>query len=761
MNENLRVLAYLVVTLIAASFLAAFFASPHGAPPAAPGSISGGKPLAGTLGGIGNFSNSLRKFNSISELEQWLTDYGATSSSGAYNYGGGIMARGIVSSIAPSPTGAASDKAEGFAPSTLPQAGIDYSSTNVQVAGVDEADYVKSDGRYIYLIAANKLLIVNGTDPAKAGIISTTSLFDSSGTDSSSYYYYNRAAARELFVSGDKLVLIAQVPKQSVVFQKYDITPIPEYRQTTGLFIFDISDRTAPKLTSNFTVSGDYYQARMIGDNVYFITQEPVQQPPILHPPVIYSATQTLHPEIYYFDSPQANYQFSTVASLKLSDERIVDAKTFMLGGSDTLMVSSDNIYISYQKQNNYYWPCLRCRAAMDEYSKERFFGVVVPLLPAVLQANITAITTKGLGEEAQWREISQTLSNYFQPALEQNSHLSDAEKEEYSALMESIQSALAEYDTRKAVEDSKTVIHKLGIKDGLISYGGKGEVEGRLLNQFSMDEYNNHLRVATTTDVWVRKHVQYNNVYVLGRDMLQVGALENLAPDEKIYSTRFMGERLYMVTFKQMDPLFVIDLSSPTHPKVLGTLKIPGYSDYLHPVNATHLIGVGKETETSDWGGVRPAGVKVALFDVSDPADPKEIDNVVIGDAGSDSEVLRDHKAFLYSPKDSLLVLPISVVESTGGRYYDTRRVWDGAVAYKVGPGGFTLLGKVKHSSSSSQYYYWDYGARVHRSLYIGDALYTFSNAYIKVNELVDGLPGIVSIDLPEAAPDYPRYIE
>lgn len=759
MNENLRVIAYLVVTIIAVSLLAAFFASPHGAPPADSGSISGGKPLTTTTGAIGNFSDSLRKFNSIGELEQWLADYGTTSAYGGYYGTGGIFARNAVGATAPAPTGAVSDKAEGSAPSTTPQAGIDFSSTNVQVAGVDEADYVKTDGRYIYLIADNKLLIVNGADPTKAGIISTTKLFDSSSTDSNSYYYYNRPVARELFVSGDKLVLIAQVPKASVVFQKYDIIPIPEYTQTTGLFIFDISDRAAPKISANFTVSGDYYQSRMIGDTVYFITQESAHQPPILYPPVIYSSTQVMHPEIYYFDSPQQNYNFNTVASLSISGERIVDAKTFMLGGSDTLMVSSDNIYISYQKQNNYYWPCLRCGMGMDQYSKERFFGVVVPLLPAELQASITAIAARGLDEEAQWREISQALSDYFQPALEQGSKLSDADKEKYSALMESIQSALAEYDTKKAVEDSKTVIHKLGIKDGQISYVAKGEVEGRLLNQFSMDEYNGDLRVATTTDVWVRKHVQYNNVYVLGRDMLQVGALENLAPDEKIYSTRFMDERLYMVTFKQMDPLFVIDLSSPTSPKVLGSLKIPGYSDYLHPVNATHLIGVGKETETSDWGGVRPTGVKVALFDVSDPANPKEVGHLVIGDAGSDSEVLRDHKAFLYSPKDGLLVLPISVVESTDGRYYDTRRVWDGAAAYKVGPDGFTLLGKVKHSSSSSQYYYWNYGARVHRSLYIGAALYTFSDAYIKVNELVDGLPGITSIDLPTTPDLGPVY--
>ena len=124
-----------------------------------------------------------------------------------------------------------------------------------------------------------------------------------------------------------------------------------------------------------------------------------------------------------------------------------------------------------------------------------------------------------------------------------------------------------------------------------------------------------------------------------LNSKMETIGKLENLAEKERIYSTRFIGDRLYMVTFLRIDPLFVIDLSNPNKPEVLGELKIPGFSDYLHPYDENHIIGIGKETGTNDWGGVSTKGVKVALFDVSDVKNPKQVDSYEIGQAGTDSE--------------------------------------------------------------------------------------------------------------------------
>lgn len=136
-----------------------------------------------------------------------------------------------------------------------------------------------------------------------------------------------------------------------------------------------------------------------------------------------------------------------------------------------------------------------------------------------------------------------------------------------------------------------------------------KGEVPGRLLNQFSMDESENRFRIATTSEFYSNRSYLHNNVYVLDENLVRVGALEQIAKDESIYSARFMGERLYLVTFQTIDPFFVIDLSTDT-PKVLGELKIPGFSQYLHPYDENHVIGIGRDTKENQWGGVQTEGV-------------------------------------------------------------------------------------------------------------------------------------------------------
>src|SRR3989338_3462200 len=198
------------------------------------------------------------------------------------------------------------------------------------------------------------------------------------------------------------------------------------------------------------------------------------------------------------------------------------------------------------------------------------------------------------------------------------------------------------------------------------------------------MDEHDGNLRLATTTEIWARKSVMYNNVFVLDDDMKTIGKLEAIAPDERIYSARFLGDILYMVTFKRIDPLFVIDLSDSEKPEILGELKIPGFSDYLHPYDENHIIGIGKQTEGNECGGISVKGVKLALFDVSDVQSPRQVNQYEMGEAGTDSEALRDNKAFLFDREKELLVIPVT--EITGKQTYDPRygyyrqRFWQGA---------------------------------------------------------------------------------
>lgn len=212
------------------------------------------------------------------------------------------------------------------------------------------------------------------------------------------------------------------------------------------------------------------------------------------------------------------------------------------------------------------------------------------------------------------------------------------------------------------------------------------------------------------------------------------------------------MGDKLYVVTFRQMDPFFVIDLSNPNKPEVLGYLKIPGYSSYLHPISDKLIIGVGKETGENENGGVTTKGVKVSLFDVSDFSNPKEVDKYEIGLQGTDSPILYDHKAFLYSATKDLMVIPVTeITERTpSGQYNYRTKTWNGAYVFKVSETGFTVLGKVRHSSSETEYYNWFNTASVMRSLYMDNTLYTISAKMIKANDLEHTLEELNTIALP-----------
>ena len=275
------------------------------------------------------------------------------------------------------------------------------------------------------------------------------------------------------------------------------------------------------------------------------------------------------------------------------------------------------------------------------------------------------------------------------------------------------------------------TVIYKFSLKNGNITPIAEGEVPGTIINQFSMDEHNNLLRIATTTgEVWqTGQNESKNNVYILNESLNIVGKLEGLAPGERIYSTRFMGDKVYMVTFKQVDPLYVIDTSNPLKPKVLGYLKIPGYSTYLHPVDETHLLGFGYDTIDNEWGGISTGGFKVSLFDVSDVNKPKEVAKDIIGNSGTYSELLYNHKALMFSLSKEIMAFPIT----RASKDYTTDFV--GAYVYNVNIDGLKLKSQISHMENVKDGYI--YGDEIKRIIYIGDYLYTFSENKMQVNNI------------------------
>jgi inhibitor of cysteine peptidase len=553
-------------------------------------------------------------------------------------------------------------------------AASEYSTTNIQVEGVDEADIMKTDGQYIYTLSGSRLVIVRAWPADDAEVLSETDL--------------GNFSPREMFIDDGMLMLFGSTSFQGgPVFEgeEKEIYPYPYWYTMTTVQLWDVSDREDPEMERSVDFEGDYLTSRKIGDYVYFVINSypriyalPQEDPGEIIPLYRDRSAQEIESaeeedyapacgcaEVAYFEPVNAQ-SFITLASMSISDPDADVEKEVIAGSGQNVYASQDNIYIA------------------EYYYSPWFWGIRAP---------------EG-GEPTE-----------------------------------------------------STFVHKFSLDSGEIEYLANAEVPGHVLNQFSMDEFEGHFRIATTTGrVSQMGGGSTNNIYVYDEGMELTGKLEDLAPGEQIYSARFMGERGYLVTFKKIDPLFVIDLSDPARPRVLGKLKIPGYSDYLHPYDEDHLIGIGKETVEAEEEGRDFSwyqGVKLALFDVSDVENPVELHKVVIGDRGTDSEILRDHKAFLFDRERELLVIPILLAELKGdpselpdwsyGEY-----VYQGAYVYSLNlEDGFDLRGRITHYDDDEAFeksgYYFSGNYNIERSLYIEDVLYTLSQHRLKLNDLSD----------------------
>ncbi|MCX8181888.1 MAG: beta-propeller domain-containing protein [Candidatus Methanomethyliaceae archaeon] len=500
-----------------------------------------------------------------------------------------------------------------------------YSTTNIQVAGVDEADIVKSDGRHIYISSGDTVYIVRAYPPEGSKVLSKIKI--------------DGAYQPQIYIRGDRLVVIGSA--QAVIFAKVYPPPAP----TSFVKICDISDRSSPVLVRELKINGSVSGSRMIGEYVYIVSNKwpytydyEIKEMRVELPSYTCDSLskEVLPEEIYYIDSEEGQYSFITVISINVADESVPPSdETFLAGASSCMYVSRDNMYLVAHRYR-----------------------------PIVITYNLKSIT--------EWRE--------------------------------------------------ETIVYRLSLKNGKITVDGSGSVPGHVLNQYSMDEYGGYFRIATTK--WTSLGSE-NGIYVMNMKMQTVGSVENIAPGERIYAARFMGDWCYLVTFRQVDPFFVIDLSDPNSPTVLGYLKIPGYSSYLHPFDEDHIIGIGKEGNN----------VKLSLFDVSNVKAPKEVAKFGMEFLYSDSEVLYDPKAFLFCPGKQLLSIPISWSEGKS-----VLRYFRGACVFNLTvDGGFVLRGIILHQNDQEG---------VRRILYVDDVLYTFSRSQVCMSNLTT-LDLIKSVDL------------
>ena len=608
--------------------------------------------------------------------------------------------------------------------------GSNYSTTNVQVKNVDEPDYLKNDSKYVYIVSKNTLSIIDAYPAESAKLILKIAL------DIESQHIQN------MFLNNDRLVIFYNGQSADEVIPKFDFAPQLSYSPVTHALIVDVSDKENPVIVKDYSIDGQFRDARMIGDYAYFVTNTNVdyQQPRL---PIILNDSERIMTSVaYYFDNAEQFSNFTTLTAIDIFGDKI-NSESFLMGNTGTFYVSKDNFYLTYRQNTPF--------GFYDNSLPDRFFDVIVPLLPNDIRVQILKIQDdSSTNFSAQWAEISELMQRSY----------NQMDKEDKKKLFVQIRQALTEYDINVQADATKTIIHKILINKDDIQYVANGSVPGRLLNQFSMDESGDRFRVATTNEYYVQHQgqIRSNAVYVLDEQLDLVGELEEIAPDESIYSARFMGDRLYMVTFKQIDPFFVIDLSSDT-PKILGELKIPGFSNYLHPYDEDHVIGIGRDTKELENGRVQQHGIKLALFDVKDVSNPIVADDVIIGDRSTGSNALNTHKAFFFDPKSGILSIPINGNADTLNEIHNTSNNsdisgsmiapnfnrWHGFYVFDLDVAdGFVLQGTITHSTDNSH----SYGSNNARTFYIEEILYTASGQYLKMNYL-NNLEEVNSIKL------------
>jgi uncharacterized secreted protein with C-terminal beta-propeller domain len=573
----------------------------------------------------------------------------STSPSGAFSDSGAASA----SVGAAQPSSASRGNAEYWTRPTSEGATPSFSSTNIQVVGVDEADTVKTDGKYIYTLDSKGNVQIVNTDPKNPAVIGKIT-FDQSISINGMYLSEN---GNKLAILGSNNIfgimpLEFTRPLDDVSETTESITPRigRTYNPQTFIYVYDVSNKANPVLTRSVTLSGNYLNSRMIGNYIYLIASQIAyaDDVAVLLPQISTGEITTTidSTSIYYTDIQDTSFSYTLFNSVNIMDDSEQSTSmTILMGASSCMYSSVNNMYVTF------------------------------------------------------------------------NTHES-------------------------------TELYRIAFNGANLNFKAQGTVPGYVLNQYSMDEYNNYFRIATTvsTGSWSTRE-EYNNLYVLNMNLDTVGKIENLAQGERIYSARFAGDKAYLVTFKQIDPFFVIDLKNPTSPKVTGELKIPGFSNYLHPYNENYMIGLGQEDNA----------VKVSLFDVTDMNNPTEIAKYLIGEnfGYASSIAMFEPKAFLFDQQRHLLVIPVSITNngywqpivpeqnsndevttSTAGSWQG-RSFWSGVYVFQVfTESGFTLQSELLHKLPESPDFWY---APVNRSLYIDNILYTISNGMVQLNSLDD----------------------
>ncbi len=561
------------------------------------------------------------KFKSESEFKEYLTKSQTLS-----NYGfGGVALRQMNPTLEES---ANDTKATAPAPTAGAPAPDRVSGTNVQVAGIDEPDILKTNGKEIYLSLEN-------------------------------YYFYGRPMPMDSSIDRPGIAMpeiyppqpprgetkiFKAFPPESLAFQnKIERSGnlllsnnILSVFADRSIFGYDISNSASPveKWRVDLKDNSSLVTSRLYNGKIYLVSQTWVNsgRPCPLIPlsakgkDISIPCTQIYHPVV----EVPSDVTYTTMV-LDPQTGTITDTLSFVgSSGSSVIYMSENAMYVAYSYTGDF-------ASVFVGFFKEK----AQDLIPSTVLNQLEKLKNYDISQSSKMSE--------FQIILER--HLNSLDSDDRLKFENEIANRLKDYLKIHIRKLTKTGITKISLNN--LDVSATGNIPGTLLNQFSLDEYSGNLRLASTLEggfYWGfggGNTESANDLYVLDGGLNIIGSVQNLGLTERIYSARFVKDRAYLVTFRQTDPFYVLDLSNPKKPELKGELKIPGYSSYLHPLGDNLILGVGQE------GG----NVKLSLFNVANPSNPTEISKYLLKDYWS--EISSTHHAFLADPKHNIFFMP------------------------------------------------------------------------------------------------------
>jgi len=608
---------------------------------------------------------------------------------------------------APAPTPAPGAAQASMAAGAAGSAASATSTTNNQVAEVDEADIVKNDKQYVYAALNGAFRILTAWPPENAKELARVQLSDT---------------PKKLFIHEDRALIYVSVMPQTPVSPGtvrpgtsvgYAARSECTYGYdcqfggdgtSTALLVFDISNRAEPKQLRRIDLRGSLVSARRIGTTIHTV---------VVTPELAFPGLTTNLPGINVCDPWLTMEQIDLVAeSVRLRNARIIrETKLPQLAPS--------------------------VREDAREYAAESCSSIYYDQ-----QESGSAFTSL----------VSLDLTRNEPPSVATIVSKAGAVYASDSALYMAVPRPSAQ------PQHFESVVHKfkVGQRAQDVAYLASGAIKGHVLNQFSMDEYEQHLRVATSFGKVPSPNVHSTLSVLAQRDaeLRIVGQVDDIAPGEDIRSVRFDAEHGFVVTFKKTDPLYMFDLSEPTAPRITGELKIPGFSTYMHMLDDEHLLAIGYDAD--DQGSFAYfSGVLLQIFDVSDPQAPSLLHKTVIGTRGSSSEALTNHLAFtLFQDK---LALPMTICEGGDVGRNGTNMTFSGLIVYDVSlEKGLVEHGRIAHPSMGGSYDHagcsnWWTRARsvVQRSIFMDDYVYSIAPDIMRVQRLSSMGSDVSSVSL------------